>query len=1671
MKTIQVFVSSPGDVQAERTIADRLIRAIAEELGIPISVQYSNLLRDRDQSQIPSGEPHSAELILCPYFWEYQRFAPELGYQDQIPNTSSFDLVISILWSRLGTKLHSRFTMPDGSEPRSGTEYEIGWARAQRQKTPGVPALQVYRNRSRPNPPLDPPEKRDEFFRQWDQLKDFFNSWEKDSEGQFIGAFNNYDNLEGFEKLFREHFRDFLLAQVTDEQRQRWLAQRGQARRWKANPFRGLRAFDFEHAPVFAGRTFAVHGVLTALIQQAEAARPFVLVVGASGSGKSSLVSAGVVPLLIEPGVIEGIGLWRRAGMRPAMAGLQHDMFDALAAALLAEPALPELADLESKEPMRDLAAELRANPQGVADRVKDKLNQASLEYRLHQERRLHDLEASFRQEQRDAEAVNARQQLEKLEAPRARLILVLDQLEELFTSGFPEELQSKFITAISLLARSGRVLVLATLRNDFYARYQGFDELVELTKPAGKYDLRQPTPDEIGNMLRLPAELAGLAFEADPVTGQRLDEALRDAAAVTPESLPLLEHVLSLLYEKQAARGDDLLSWSDYRELGQLRGALAKHAEAVFTTLRPEEQEAFPSVMRHLVTLGQGEEEVPNRRTVPYRDLVASTGSEPNQKTGAQAFVDRFIESRLLVADTDPGGAVTITVAHEALLREWQRVKEWLGQNREFLRMRDRLDSSLKLWMSRGRQKDDLLGLGLPLAEGETLIKDFGSSLSQEQSNYVRASIAEHRRHKRVQDRVRYSIMAVISVLAIVAGFQWYQAERQRNSAAQALKSEAEVTAKLQDQLRQASWASFNQAERQFQSGEWREGVALLARAIRFDPANHVASQRFFQELMIHREKALPPLVATLTHSDVVYQLTFSPDGTRILTASWDKTAKLWEVSSGKLLLSLVHQGAVNAAKFSPDGTRILTASADKTAKLWDAASGKLMVSFSHQDGVTDAAFSPDGAQVLTASLDKTSKLWDANSGRLIVSFTHQGGVNCVAFSPDGKRIITTSGDRTAKVWDVESGNVVASFVHQGIVYHGEFSPDGANILTASRDRTAKIWKIDSARPIASLNHEDGVYYAVFSPDGTRILTASADKSAKLWETSTGKFLTSFEHQDGIYHATFSPDGQRVLTASWDQTAKLWELRGKLIASFEHQDEVQDAEFSPNGAEIATAGWDKTARLWRVAPGECIASFNHQDSVNDAEFSPDGNRVITACGDNTARIWEANSGKLLSSIPHQENVHTAVFSPDGAQILTAGPDRSAKLWDAASGNLIASFPHDESVTAAIFSPDGTRILTASTDRSAKLWDRTSGKLVASFAHEDGINHVAFSPNGERILTASTDKTAKLWGTTSGKLLASFDHEDGVNHVAFSPDGTRILTGSEDKTAKIWDVASGKLISVLSHQGAVRCANFSPDGATILTASADNTARLWDVASGKLIAIFTHQDTVRSAVFSPDGARVLTASADQTAQLWDNSTAATLAGHESDSRPSKAAPPIPLPALSDVASGLRFSDEGSLVAVDEPERAQLLRQLNALAAGDDPEARFLRWFLGTGGTRTVFPAGDTKVADWIDNALLTNPDLTEVWLRNALLFLPDNALLHLGLAKFETDSGRADFLRSFGLARLPKDSALCVRAAEMLLEQNQPALALAAIDKGLLVDQTNSSAQRLRLKILDYIPK
>jgi serine/threonine protein kinase/tetratricopeptide (TPR) repeat protein len=791
IKTVRVNLSSSGDVQKERNLADRLMRSIAAEFNLPVSNSDLNFQRLVETDLVlPGHAPEMAPegLILCPCFWQEEKDGRE-----PFSRAAEFDLTICIVWSRFGplpgSSQESIHTITDRLE----RGIELGPVFDHNKSKRETLRLGLYRNCSNPTPPLEPKEEREEFGRQWDALQEFFATWEKEKARDLLGTVHNYRSLEEFEELFRKNFRRFL-AERLGEGAGSTVPHR-KVRRWKSSPFRGLNVFGFEHSPIFHGRTKAIGEVLDAMDGQVRAGLPFVMVVGASGSGKSSLVQAGVLPLLTQPGTIEGIGLWRRAVTRPG-AGGGGDCFDALAAALLEPDGLPALQNLESVNGTRDLARELREHSDSVALRVRDSLDHAAREWKIEHRHQLEQQERQLRAAGRSDDADLVRQRGERIELPKARLALVVDQLEELFTTGFSPEVRQDFVSAIAELVRSGRVFALATLRSDFYPWYQQFPEFIELTRPGGKVDLRPPTPYEIGEMIRLPAEAAGLRFEEAPGTRQRLDEALRDAASATPESLPLLEHVLSLLYYEQASRGDDLLLWSDYRELGELKGALAKYAETVFGTLHPHEQSAFSLVMRYLVTLGQGEEEVPNRRTAPYRDFVAAGQTGDDRKTGATAFVDLFVEKRLFVADTDPQGQVTVSVAHEALLREWQRVREWLAENRDFLRMRDRLDSSLKLWLSRGKQKDDLLGPGLPLAEGEKLAKDFGPSLSREEVDYVDASSAELKRRKQIQERIRYTVLACITaalvaavIFGVVSFLQYRRAERAKVAADQAAK------------------------------------------------------------------------------------------------------------------------------------------------------------------------------------------------------------------------------------------------------------------------------------------------------------------------------------------------------------------------------------------------------------------------------------------------------------------------------------------------------------------------------------------------------------------------------------------------------------------------------------------------------------------------------------------------------------------------------------------------------------------------------------------------------------------------------------------------------------------------------------------------------------------
>ncbi|TXH36711.1 MAG: hypothetical protein E6Q92_11020 [Burkholderiaceae bacterium] len=607
--------------------------------------------------------------------------------------------------------------------------------------------------------------------------------------------------------------------------------------------------------------------------------------------------------------------------------------------------------------------------------------------------------------------------------------------------------------------------------------------------------------------------------------------------------------------------------------------------------------------------------------------------------------------------------------------------------------------------------------------------------------------------------------------------------------------------------------------------------------------------------------------------HEGPVRWAVFSPDGRRVVTASGDGTAQLWDAVSGAALgTPMKHDDWVTSAAFSPDGRRVVTASDDRTARLWDATSGAALGTPMQHDGpVHSAAFGRDGVRVLTVST--AAHQWDAQSGDALgAPIENDVFVIYADYSPDSKLIVTTGADGTARLWDAESGATLGMpMKHAAEVTFAAFTPpDGRQVVTTSDDKTARLWDTKTGAELgAPMVHGAEVTQATFSPDGRHVVTASRDGTARLWDAASGSALGApMKHGDAVASATFSPDGKRVVTASADGTARLWYDKSSAVPdlSMKHEDTAWSVAFSPDGRRVVTASLDGTARLWDTASGTALsAPLQHSGHVLLAAFSPNGRRVVTASDDGTARLWDTTSGVALGApMKHGDAVYSAAFSPDGRSVVTASRDGTARLWDGETGTTHgAPMKHANGVESAAFSPDGHRVVTAGRDYTARLWDAASGSaLGAPMKHDDRVLSAAFSPDGQRVVTASNDDTARLWDAASGSALgAPMKHGDAVASATFSPDGRRVVTASNDGTARLWDGESGAALGLpMEHDGRVFSAAFSPDGGQVVTASEDGTARTWDAATGTpLYPPKLHQGAVRHVAFSPDGTRIVTA--------------------------------------------------------------------------------------------------------------------------------------------------------------------------------------------------------------------
>ncbi|HEX6306225.1 MAG TPA: protein kinase [Anaerolineales bacterium] len=1233
------------------------------------------------------------------------------------------------------------------------------------------------------------------------------------------------------------------------------------------NPYKGLRPFQEADAPDFFGRQALIESLLARLgpsPAQHAALTPspfqgegrgggtFLAIVGPSGSGKSSAVKAGLIPAL-RGGALPSSESWFITEMVPGARPL-HEL----------ESALRRVA----VNPPEPLGAVLGEGENGLLSAI---------------ERCLPD----------DAE-----------------LLLVVDQFEELFTLAEDPAESRHFlkILLVSIMDPNSRLRVVVTLRADFYDRPLQVSGLGELIRNHTEVVLPL-SPQELERAIAGPARRVEVDLEPGLVA-----EIVTDVTD-QPGYLPLMQYALTELFERRAG---NTLTLADYRESGGVPGALGRRAEEIYAGLDADGQAAARQIFLHLVTLdegiGDGSISPATRRRVTRSELEAMSniGAPPtvgraaediaedtDQQSVVQAVLERFGRHRLLTFDRHPETrAPTVEVAHEALLREWARLRDWIEESREDLRAHRRLAAAAAEWAKADRDPGFLLR-GTRLDQFESWAAETNLTLSPGDAAYLAASLAARReretverarlaRERALEQRSRSFLRAMVVIFAIAALVAFTLAAFALNRSQLAAQNAATATIAQGLALIEAATATVSQGEAQLQAARAATAAAdsRAQQALAEAEARARATQQAVAQEQARLARARQLASAAIANLDVDPELsillalqaaqeTHSVDGAVLLEV---EQALHNAVQASRAKFTIPEGGGV---AFSPDGLRFATAGPEATAKLWDSATGEEMLTLSgHTAQIYNVAFSPDGNRLVTGSQDGTARVWSAETGEALLTLSgHTDGLLSPAFSPHGALIATTSFDHTVRVWEAATGRELLTLPHSSVTVGLDFSPDGRRLAVADlQSRVVRVWEIASGQEVLSLaGHTDDVNDVVFSPDGQRLATVSSDGTARIWDAITGdELVTLFGHNGWVFGVDFGPLGRRVATGGQDGTARVWDAQTgeQLLVLAGHGGGIGNVAFSPDGRLLLSGGDGKT-KVWDITPAgsrEWLTLPGHTDVVFGLAFSPDGKHLASASWDGTARVWDVASGQqLLELTAHTAEVARIAYSPDGNRLATASYDGTAKVWDANSGEELLTLEPDAGwVFGVAYSPDGENLATSTADGMVTVWDAKTGEEILTMrGHEGFVFRVSFSPDGKQLATAGWDGTAKIWDAASGEVLLNLPaHQGGVNQVLFLPDGRRLATAGFDGTARVWDAGTGEeLLALSGHSTIVWDITISSDGSRFATMAFDGKMRIWDSSSGAELLTFSGL-TGPEIAFSPDGKFLAAAGQDNTVRVY-----------------------------------------------------------------------------------------------------------------------------------------------------------------------------------------------------------
>ncbi|MDJ1645433.1 nSTAND1 domain-containing NTPase [Streptomyces pakalii] len=1015
-------------------------------------------------------------------------------------------------------------------------------------------------------------------------------------------------------------------------------------------------------------------------------------------------------------------------------------------------------------------------------------------------------------------------------------LLLVVDQFEEVFTLCQEGEEASRFITELleATGAPDSRLRVVIGLRADFYAHCTDHPALSRIL--ADNQVLVGPmTTAELRQVITGPARQANLTVEsallAELVAGARG----RSAA------LPLLSHVLRETWQR---RRGNALTLAAFEATGGMDHALVRTAERAYAELDPLQQRMARAVLLRLTAFGDGAEDV--KRRVRREELVLVDG-DPTP------LLEHFAQARLLVLDHE-----TVEIAHETLIRHWPRLREWLAEDREGLRVHRDMALAARQWEFVGRDAGALYrGVRLERACAWAATRD-PHLLSGSEADFLAASTHQRDREQAAARRRRrrlHSLVALMAVLlagalaaTVIAVDSRQEATRQRDQAlSERMAQEAEALRRAEPaRALQLSLTAYRMSPTATARGTLLSMYATpFARQLRGESAVTAAA------------------VAPLPRSSSI-----------VATGEASGVLRLWSTGRRPRAQVLNSSGpAIRSLAFSPNGSVLASVDARGRATLWQTATGRRMARLWPAkdpgfDGPCAVAFSPDGRFVAVAGPGGAVLLWPAASTgrplpRAVLGDSRRGYLHAVAFGADS-RTMAAAGPGGTQVWHLNDSGTRTTRPTQHLpgAYAAAFAPRGLRLATAGEERVVRVWDLTGSRPRPTsrlTGHTDTIAALSFSPDGRTLASAGVDATVRLWNIAPDERGTAHAtlsgHTGQISSLTFASDGRTLVSGSTDRTTRLWELPSPALTG--HTSSLYATAFSANGRQLATGSFDRTIRLWDVADltaRPAAQLTGHQAAVNAVAFSPRRRLLASGSLDRTLRLWDtggSHPGKQLASVPAgQDAVNSVAFAPDGGLLATGSGDRTLRIWD-------------------VREPDKPR------------------QIAMRIAHTDQLETVAFSPDGHLLATGSRDHTVRLWDITHPyqprPLTRLTGHRDAVKTLAFSPDGRTLATAGDDRGLRLWDIAGSHgtrprlLIERRSLPGPIKALAFAPDGRTLYSAFTDSVG-MWDVKDDRSLVslgqLTGHRAQIDAVSVSPNGRYVATGSEDRTALLWDTDPAA-----------------------------------------------------------------------------------------------------------------------------------------------------------------------------------------------------